>query len=285
MSGDYKQLAVINERTRFYDGQYLVDQDFIDEQKYHIDRQRRHARTLHVSGVVAGLDVTPAKGARTVEVSPGTALDRDGRQIVLAASWTSQEIDGEDYLYIAYRPNPTQMQESDQGVRGETRLEEAAIIFTNPRLLGEDDPYDLPADSAWDKAIWQQYEQGQLPPPVMLARLYFDAGNLQVDSSLRRYSGLRLPGGKPGAAALRADDVGAVALSTMGDGDLAPRLTVTRDGNVGIGTTDPKAKLDVSGSLNVSGATTAAKLDEELGRAESPETPANGAPAPSAGVN
>jgi hypothetical protein len=35
--------------------------------------------------------------------------------------------------------------------------------------------------------------------------------------------------------------------------------------------------LRISGAIQV--------LDEELGRAESPETPANGAPAPSAGVN
>src|SRR5262245_61491125 len=147
MSGDYKQLAVTNTRTRFFDGQYLVDQDFIDEQKYHIDKHRRHARTLHVSGIADGLQVTPGKES-SVQVSPGTAVDRDGRQIVLGTTWTSPAITAECYVYITYRPNPTQLQESDQGVRGETRLEESPMLFVYTKRLGEDDAY-APPD--WDQ--------------------------------------------------------------------------------------------------------------------------------------
>ena len=87
MAGDYTLAAVTEKRTRFFDGQYLVDQDFIDEQKYHLDRLRRHQRLLHVSGICEGLSVR-ATAANTVVVGPGTAIDADGRTLALAADVT-----------------------------------------------------------------------------------------------------------------------------------------------------------------------------------------------------
>ena len=84
MATDYTLPAVTEKRTRFFDGQFLVDQDFVDEQKYHLDRQRRHQRLLHVSGVCDGLEVR-ATGLNTVSVGPGTAVDPDGRTLALAS--------------------------------------------------------------------------------------------------------------------------------------------------------------------------------------------------------
>jgi hypothetical protein len=256
VSGDYKQPLAVTRRTRFYDGQYLVDQDFIDEQKYHVDRQRRHQHTLHVSGIASGLEVTPGQGARVV-VGPGTAVDRDGRQIVLAEAWSSGDLSAAAYLYIVYNPVPVQVQQSDAGVQGETRLEEMALVFTNPERLGEDDSYDLSNTDAWKGATWADYEEGSLPPPVLLAHVQIDGGRPVIDTSARRYAGARLPhGASSEASVLRADDNGSVSVWTMVDGALAPRLTVTQDGNVGIGTPTPAAKLDVQGALSVGGATT-----------------------------
>ncbi|UCC63671.1 MAG: hypothetical protein JSV36_01010, partial [Anaerolineae bacterium] len=79
---DYVQPEYVEKRVRYFDGQFLKDQDFIDEQKYHIDRQRRHNRFLHVSGIIEGLTVNAAD-THLVNVEPGTAVDRQGRQIVL----------------------------------------------------------------------------------------------------------------------------------------------------------------------------------------------------------
>src|SRR5262245_52660333 len=80
---DYNQPEYVHKRLRYFHGQFLQDQDFIDEQKYHVDRQRRLGRLFHGPGVVEGLAVTAltTEGA-AVRVAPGTALDSSGRLIV-----------------------------------------------------------------------------------------------------------------------------------------------------------------------------------------------------------
>ena len=73
----------IEKRLRYFTNQFLQEDDFRDEQAYHTDRQRRHNRLLHTSGVADGLTVTATVGATQAEVAPGTAIDGEGRQIVL----------------------------------------------------------------------------------------------------------------------------------------------------------------------------------------------------------
>jgi hypothetical protein len=69
-------------RPNYFTSQFLVEKDFDDEQAYHLNSRRRHNRLLHTSGVVDGLGVTVV-GGRTVQVSTGTAIDNNGREIVL----------------------------------------------------------------------------------------------------------------------------------------------------------------------------------------------------------
>lgn len=76
-------MADIDKRLKYYNGQFLQQQDFTAEQEYHLDRLRRHNRQLHQPGIAEGLTVTATPGATSASVSPGTALDREGRQIVL----------------------------------------------------------------------------------------------------------------------------------------------------------------------------------------------------------
>lgn len=71
------------QRLRYFTGQFLQEQDFKDEQAYHIDQQRRHNRTLHTQGIADNLRVTSEVGNPTVTVHSGTALDAEGRQIIL----------------------------------------------------------------------------------------------------------------------------------------------------------------------------------------------------------
>jgi hypothetical protein len=70
-------------RLRYFDGLFLRAQDFNDEQAYHIDRQRRHNRLFHKAGIADGLDVKWVDAENKLEVEPGTALDGQGRLIVL----------------------------------------------------------------------------------------------------------------------------------------------------------------------------------------------------------
>lgn len=79
-------MADIDKRLRYYNGQFLQEQDFTAEQQYNLDRTRRHNRQLHTYGIAEGLTVTAAVGASSAVVSPGTALDGEGRTIVLTES-------------------------------------------------------------------------------------------------------------------------------------------------------------------------------------------------------
>ena len=71
-------------RVRYFDGQFLGSQDFIDEQRYFLGKLRRHDEYLHGWGTVCGLAVTPHPQPpcrdRWVVVEPGGA----------AALWTIQ---------------------------------------------------------------------------------------------------------------------------------------------------------------------------------------------------
>lgn len=81
-------MADTTKRLHYFNGQFLEEKDFTDEQEYHLDRGRRHNRLLHTYGIAEGLNVTGAAGAGDVTVSPGTALDGQGRLIVLEQSRT-----------------------------------------------------------------------------------------------------------------------------------------------------------------------------------------------------
>lgn len=69
-------------RVRYFDGQFLGSQDFIDEQRYHVDRVRRLTALLRVRGVSDGLGVS-APAVLKLKIEPGTAIDERGRQLVL----------------------------------------------------------------------------------------------------------------------------------------------------------------------------------------------------------
>jgi hypothetical protein len=72
------------ERLRFFDGQLLTSKDFQAEQDYQIEKRWLHNRMLHGFGVVDGLAVSIDDGPDSaVFVSPGFALDRLGREILV----------------------------------------------------------------------------------------------------------------------------------------------------------------------------------------------------------
>ena len=96
-------------RLNYFTSQFLEEGDFLDEQHYMVDMRRRHNRTLHRWGVVEGLQVSKT-AARQVSVTPGMAIDSDGREIVLPADPAPQPLDpslagtGTNvFITIAYR--------------------------------------------------------------------------------------------------------------------------------------------------------------------------------------
>jgi hypothetical protein len=70
------------ERPRYFVGKLLTAEDLELEQSYHIERRRLLNRMLHGTGIVSGLGVV--LGRQDVTVSPGLALDPEGREILIS---------------------------------------------------------------------------------------------------------------------------------------------------------------------------------------------------------
>ncbi|MEZ4431497.1 MAG: hypothetical protein R3F65_03730 [bacterium] len=210
----------LDRRPRYYDGQFLRSGDFIDAQRYVIDRHRRHLEGSVSAGVVSGLDVTTATDR--VTVAPGAAVDGRGRPIVLVAA-TEKAIAAADRgqnltLYVAYAEVASDESEGDQGTTGFTRFHEMPSIAY--AVVGA----ALPADA------------------VVLARLSVDAaGGVVADGTVRPRAGLRLPGATPLTMASSDADPGRATLAgalrlTVPDGTAhspaAPALRVDGHGMV-----------------------------------------------------
>jgi hypothetical protein len=86
-------------RLNYFTGEFLVEEDFIAEQAYHMRMRRHHNRMFHGFGVIDGLEVIP-DGDRAVRVTAGTALDAQGREIVLVAD-VDYSFEGTFPLYLA----------------------------------------------------------------------------------------------------------------------------------------------------------------------------------------
>jgi hypothetical protein len=229
MAADYTLPEVAEKRTRFFDGQFLTDQDFVDEQKYHLDRQRRHQRLMHVSGICEGLEVR-ATGDNTVTVGPGTAVDPDGRTLALAEAVAvdlpARTFNGKTgvTIHLSFQELTTDRQTS-RGSADDTRwLERPAVVLL------------LPGESWTGKT-----------PLVPLARLALDnRGTVTVDPSGREYSGVRLPGAAADAPTLRATPAGQVRLNG----------SMTVDGDVAVGgdvTLAATKKISSPGRLHIGG--------------------------------
>lgn len=121
----------VEKRLQYFDGQFLVVDDFEDEQKYHLDRQRRQNRLLRTPGILEGLNVTVVPDSTIVEISPGTAVDFAGKLIVLG---DTQTLDLADYkatkvtLTIAYAEISSNPATSGAGSGRNTRWHEQPVF-------------------------------------------------------------------------------------------------------------------------------------------------------------
>ncbi|HEY9295065.1 MAG TPA: hypothetical protein VIQ31_01595, partial [Phormidium sp.] len=161
-------------RPNYFAGQYLLEEDFKSEQNYHIDRQRRHNRLLHVSGIAKGLTVSNNQGL-TVKVAAGTAFDSQGRQIILLyekavdlleANNKNPIKDGEYTLSIRYSEELTDKQGEDEFTT--TRVQEKPEFVLSSSSAKHDDT-------------------------ISLAKLTIKGKNVTIDQKVREYSGINLP--------------------------------------------------------------------------------------------
>jgi hypothetical protein len=206
---DYGQPAAVTKRVRFFDGQYLQDQDFVDEQKYQLDRTRRLSRLLGFTGIGEGLVVSEVAGkAYTLKVTAGSAVDPLGRQLVLPTDAT---------LVL---PADKFARQQNVAVLIAFREAETDVAQTGGRSARR-----------WDET------------PVLAAVTTGGAVAVSPADASTTLDKVTVP-----LATVSINDTGVIVVSRVAG--RATGLTVgslTATGNVGIGTAEPRARLEIAG--------------------------------------
>ncbi len=164
-------------RPHYFPYQFLREQDFKDEQGYHIQMRRLHNSMLHGWGVVAGLEVKK-KGEREITITPGMAITNEGRELVLTEpvhrDLGSFERNSHTYIVVAYAETWDEADlHSAGGVEGYTRVTETPEI--------REKRHEPPRDGS----------------VVTLAKVHInDAGHVshvEMDASIRKHCGVSNP--------------------------------------------------------------------------------------------
>lgn len=232
-------------RMNFFNGLFLTEEEFQQEQEYHLRMRRVHNRFFHGKGVVYGLEVSPHPGKeRHVKITTGAAIDRmlseegyeSGREIVL-----KKDTGGDDpsvdlsaygagetaYISIYYMEEEADVVQDKGGGEKIHIWEQAVLEVTADQpqsgsykiLLGK---VELPADGT----------------PITGAHI----------TDMREYAGFDGMSVKTESLEASGDARIEGKLDVLGSTNLKS-TTITGDGKI---TND----LDVDGNLNVDGQTT-----------------------------
>lgn len=125
------------ERPRFFAGKLLTPEELTLEQEYFREKLRRHNRTLHGFGIIAGLKVIT--DSNQIVVDPGIALDCEGNEVVIGTtqklsvplateSWHSAHLNV-CYVETSGNPVPTPGAEEGSPLEASTIRESFEIVF------------------------------------------------------------------------------------------------------------------------------------------------------------
>jgi len=181
------------DRLNYFNGQRLEASDLKTEQEYHIRVRRWLNKSLYSPGIARGLEVRKVEDEPAVMVSPGLALDAQGREIIL---WEEQKVQ----ISSEARRRPGNSEAEVEGLYLTIRYSEevTAVEKDGCEAVGGTTRGDHPA---WGgptrvraRAIFEQRDF--LPPEssgeVMLAlvELTDDCSEVhQIDVGVRRYVG------------------------------------------------------------------------------------------------
>lgn len=156
----------INQRPSYFPGQYLLEDDFELQHQYLDERQNYHNRSLHLAGIVEGLAVNTS-GVKTVTIEPGTAIDSNGKLIVLT---TNQQITINSDCWLCLEYNHQKQQQQQKEIPDSfTRFKEI------PNIL--------------QISLSESPKNNQ----VVLAKVALVADKVNLDLEVRQYSGIRFP--------------------------------------------------------------------------------------------
>jgi hypothetical protein len=255
----------------------------LNEQQYHIDRQRRTSRLLHVSGILEGLDVTLENDI--LRISRGAAIDPGGQQILLNSAAVYQN------ATIALTQNGFEINLANLDKTISYGLLLSGVeVDADPQMDGGKPEntrvYELP------KLTLEEISATPLDSVLLAMLRSNDNINFYLDQSQRQYAGLKLPATNGNGVTLRSENgwsplavlTGSLSVTEsvnvtsrlfVGDGmsvsgglNVSDGLVVTgglgvsdglfvtgglsvSDGNVGIGTTSPdRGKLQIEGGIS-----------------------------------
>jgi hypothetical protein len=236
-------------RLNYFTYQFLVEKDFDDEQDYHLQMRRRHNRAMHTAGVASGLEITRT-GPSQVRIAPGTAIDRDGREIVIDDARTYSLLTGGNnqdvFLTIAYHEEFDPADHSTEGGANDFRR-------TTERPLVQDTATAPPADGT----------------VILLAKIHLNAeskidSDAAIDATVRTLVSAKV-GPKAVTTAQLAD--GAVTLEKLATA--VQPLAVQGTNSVTVVTDNAAKKITVgeshSARIDNPHATTAAQIDAQGG--------------------
>lgn len=193
-------------RLRYFNNQFLKDQDFIDVDAARIGHERAVLRSLCVAGVCEGLVITYPAPNKPPSVSAGVAVDKTGRMIVIdqptdGLADPSALADGDYFVHISFLESEDD-KATGQGAPDYTRWKQTPAINATAKSAA------LP-----DGAV-------VLGSCTVQNKAFVGSGT----TIGRQYSGLRLPGPNQGAAATLRNNGASDDLSM-----LTGSLTVRRD--------------------------------------------------------
>lgn len=246
-----EELAI--KRLRYFNHQFLRVEDFQEEQDYHLRMRRRLNRVLHTWGVAEGLAVTAAAGATSVKVAPGTAIDEQGREIVLLTerveplgTYTTKTV----FVTLRYLEEPTdETDETGTGQEARRWTERAEVRIVGAAPAKQGDVLLLARVNLAANGTVASVDEGDVAARRRYAGVV--GGDLEVRSLALASEG------RPAAeyplfrwgAANRADLTGSLRVTQNAavEGSFSVAGTSTLGGRVaiGIGATAPKTALHV----------------------------------------
>ncbi|MCW6037172.1 hypothetical protein K4A83_12960 [Spirulina subsalsa FACHB-351] len=180
MSTQWDWVNFVLQRPNYFPGQYLLDEDFELAHRYLSDRLRYINSRLHLAGIVEGLEVEAIAGQPEIIIKAGSAIDGEGNLVILPQAVT-RKIKGLGWLCLRYHQEPKVLQQPEIP-DSFTRFEETPLL-----TLEAIESKDLQT--------------------ITLAKVSLDEGQVTIDTTMRQYSGVRLPNSGE-AMGLRADSNG-----------------------------------------------------------------------------
>ena len=285
-------------RTKYFDQQLLVLDDFKDEQEYHISMRQQHNRVCHTPGVATGLEVVKVSNDK-VRVTAGLAINIIGQEIVLDAdtelslsgfSQTDAVIITIKYQIVESKPIGSPPQYTRVLEKSELKSYKIGAGVTIPADevvlatiigIGTNLSVDLSrrkfvgatsfdnqnaaitarslrlASNTLNSSEWPSLTcdatstinlRGSATISGLLSVLTSTGASASFQSTQpRAFIGLSGSEGSNNRVEIVNNPGGTLTLLTIGQsGSPNEVLNITKQGNVGIGTTTPQAKLEIS---------------------------------------